>query len=260
MAIRWIFGDVMPYDMIGDVPVIFVHIPKNAGTSVKKYFNIERSCHQTLQEMYKKYFIDKEGIQFYDSGLGGREYEILLEKKKKLLLFFKSLDSLYNIWDPAFKFSFVRNPWDRISSIYHYHREDFSEFQNFECVLRALELKSTPFEKGVLSYTQTEFLSVGGEIELNFLGKYENLKKDVENLYQYLTDEEAKEFDISERRSDNNKSHYTEMYENFDSIYTVFRYFYDDVINFKYTFNNEPNCEQTRKCFERYREEILCTN
>ena len=88
---------------------------------------------------------------------------------------------MYNIWDPAFKFSFVRNPWDRISSIYNYHIEDFSEFQNFECVLRALELKSTPFEKGVLSYTQTEFLSVGGEIELNFLGKYENLKKVQEN-------------------------------------------------------------------------------
>ena len=61
MAIRWIFGDVMPYDIVGNVPVIFVHIPKNAGTSVKEYFNIEKSCHKTLQEMYKKILHQQRG-------------------------------------------------------------------------------------------------------------------------------------------------------------------------------------------------------
>ena len=95
---------------------------------------------------------------------------------------------------------------------------------------------------------------------MNFLGKYENLKKDVESLYQYLTDEEKKEFDIFEKRSNNSKNCYTEMYEDFDSIYTVFRCYYDDVVNFKYTFSNMENCEQTSKCFERYKKEVSCIN
>ena len=74
---------------------IFIHIPKNAGTSIRNSFNIngydkqvvsKRYPHSTCSEI-KKYCGDE-------------------------------------IWNSYYKFSFVRNPFDRLVSFYHFHKSD----------------------------------------------------------------------------------------------------------------------------------------
>lgn len=70
-------------NVIDSHKTIFIHIPKNAGTSILKAFNIDTANHE-------KWFYFK------------RKYP--------------------NKWNNYFKFAIVRNPWDRIVSNYEYAR------------------------------------------------------------------------------------------------------------------------------------------
>lgn len=71
---------------------IFVHIPKNAGSSVADALGIETSYHYTAQS--------------YRDILGKSSY------------------------DNRFSFAFVRNPWDRFLSLYRYARLDESRYHS----------------------------------------------------------------------------------------------------------------------------------
>ena len=75
-----------------DKKFIFIHIPKNAGTSVGNDFNIETSYHNTAQE-----------------------YINLLGKKK---------------YNNMFSFAFVRNPFSRFLSLYNYARLEESYYHS----------------------------------------------------------------------------------------------------------------------------------
>ena len=72
-----------------DQPVIFIHIPKAAGSAIKQSF---RSMDSFLEW----------GHQSYSA------YSYLLGKKK---------------YNDSFSFAFVRNPWDRLVSEYFFIRD-----------------------------------------------------------------------------------------------------------------------------------------
>ena len=74
---------------------MFIHVPKNAGTSIRNSFNINgydkkvvsrRYPHSTCSEI-KKYIGD-------------------------------------DTWNEYYKFSFVRHPFDRLVSFYHFHKSN----------------------------------------------------------------------------------------------------------------------------------------
>ena len=64
--------------------LIFIHIPKCAGCSIEKIFNSSMMDHQTALEIKSKH----------------------AEK-----------------WNSYFKFTIVRNTWERLVSIYHFRKE-----------------------------------------------------------------------------------------------------------------------------------------
>lgn len=116
---------------------IFVHIPRTGGTSIEAAFEgpegKAKSMHCTAQQMQQ---------------LAGE-----------------------SIWNEYFKFSFVRNPWDLIITLYHasYFRKINSK--SGKSLLYFLQNYEKPaWEHGV---TFCSYLNFG---EMDFIGRFENRK------------------------------------------------------------------------------------
>ena len=89
-----------------------------------------------------------------------------------------------------YSFSFVRNPWDRLASLWRdfttkrghqysgHHRCDtplLSEFDNFEDM--CLHLSDSLWSQNLFFRPQAYFLSYAGEIGAHFVGRFENLQE-----------------------------------------------------------------------------------
>jgi hypothetical protein len=145
--------------------ILFVHIPKVAGQSIETIF---------LKDL---------GLSWED------RKELLLRKKKNdevgpsRLAHLKAYEYLAlnyidkETFDSYFKFSFVRNPYMRLLSVYNYlgysRIISFSAFIN-KVVKKALE------QDDFFYCSQYEYLFHDGKKMVDFVGKLENLNKDME--------------------------------------------------------------------------------
>ena len=145
-----------------DMGALFVHIPKCAGISFSRaLFNSIGPGHLTI-----------------------RSYEVILTKKE---------------YDSCFKFTIVRNPWDRLFSAYTFlmqggiadndiqFRDDvLSNYPNFEqFVLHGLK------NPNVMSYyhflPQVHFLrNYRGKVAVDFIGRFEQLQDDFKHIADKL--------------------------------------------------------------------------
>lgn len=95
----------------------------------------------------------------------------------------KLVDSIgKKIFDEYFTFSFVRNPWDWQVSLYNYmlaHSEhrDHKTVKSLGNFTNYVEWR---YRGRIVN--QAELLQINGKIELNFIGRFENLEKDFNEL------------------------------------------------------------------------------
>jgi hypothetical protein len=189
--------------------VIFIHIPKTAGTSIGTLFdtNYQKKCF-SLDHFKHNTFI---------------EYSNLLKNKI----------NNYTI------FSFIRNPYDRILSYFKFHLErdaklsklkneivkennisnQFSLYLDLTLNNKILSYKNEPY---LVSRTQTCFLindnnTIDPKIKIF---KYENLDKQLPNLPK-----------LNISKSNLLKK---DIY-NKDNIQIIKKYFLEDFVNFNYT-------------------------
>lgn len=191
---RWLAKKKI-FKVFDESQVIFIHIPKAAGTSIgKSLFGTGRTGHYTIDDYYK---VNKDKAKKY------------------------------------FKFTFVRNPYDRLVSAFFYLKqggknisdinfadENLSQIDTFEdFVMNWLS------EKRVYSwihfYPQTHFTESkfpGNEID--FIGKLENIEEDIKKLSEAIgTDIEIKHHNKSSR--DNYLDYYTE--EMLDKVHQLYK-------------------------------------
>lgn len=142
-----------------DPKFIFLHIPKTAGSSIQKWLHLSR-------------FPKVEYPEHWDGNVLWNLHGTAADYKQKL----------GRSYDDFFKFTFVRNPWDRMFSIYRF--------------LQTFPNPSTPvpdsFEEFVLAYDannrspgqigiQTDFiLDAIGNSMVDFVGRFENLYNDLQ--------------------------------------------------------------------------------
>ena len=145
---------------------VFLHVPKAAGSSVAHALTQLDGCkhwavsactkHETLSQFYRR------------------------QKSARR--------PWYVVRRPSFadysKLAFVRNPWDRIVSLYHYlessgKRAEFADIRSFDHFVAGIQDK-TPWIVGLHSLRpQCDFLvDESGQFDVDFVGHYESLEAD----------------------------------------------------------------------------------
>lgn len=185
------------------LPFVFVHINKTAGTSVGNAIGLANKNHLTVKEIITR--------------IGQAP------------------------WDAAYKFTFVRNPWDKTVSLYEYRRKK-NKTQiatlgiNFEdWVSKTLGDEQDPlFHDNLKSFQpQVEWLKdLHGQISLDYIGKFESLNQDFEAIRKVIgVDTPLPHLNASSRAP--YQSYYSEK-----TRALVSRWFAEDIERFGYRFSS----------------------
>lgn len=181
-------------------PIIFIHINKTGGSSVALALGLPMQMHATALEIRNHL---------------GREQ-----------------------WDQAFKFAYVRNPWDKVVSHYHYRVQtnqtalgcggiDFNEW-----VRRSYGNKEPAFyDKPRFFMPQLDWISDESDaLIVDYIGRYENLSQSFSEVCRILG---AKKELPHVRRSSH--GHYREYYSD-ETKEIVQNWFIRDIKMFGYQF------------------------
>lgn len=134
-------------------PYIFIHINKTAGTSIGNAIGLPVKHHQTAREVISSIGRDK--------------------------------------WDTAYKFTLVRNPWDKVVSHYEYRRKrDKTEVATRGISFSEWVKKTYGPDKDSFYYNnpkafqpQVEWLKNDeGKIDIDFIGKFETINEDFDQI------------------------------------------------------------------------------
>jgi Sulfotransferase family len=154
---------------------IFVHIPKTGGQSIESVFlRLHGLTWKTREPLLLRPNKDRSLGPAQLAHLRAREYVAC-----------GHIDQ--NTFDSYFKFSFVRNPWDRIVSGYHYYRRgakagvSFPQYVQWVC---ARSDKGYPHDR-----PQVDFLLADddrGPMLIDFVGRFENFAADFAKVCKRL--------------------------------------------------------------------------
>ncbi|MFK5982021.1 MAG: sulfotransferase family 2 domain-containing protein [Flavobacteriaceae bacterium] len=188
--------------------IIHIHITKTAGTSLIHSSKFKKS---NKSKGVKKHYFSKEII------------DIINQEN----------------WDKAFKFTFVRNPWDRLYSLYRFKlrkNKILSEEQGntFEIWLKkTIEMQQAhTYQK---SKPQVDWLKdFNNTIDIDFIGRFEELESDVNKLSKILN----MKIDLPHINQTLPIIHYSSAYD--DELEDLVRIHYkEDIDLFNYTFERK---------------------
>ncbi len=202
---------------------IFIHIPRTAGRSVSEALRMHGNFFYKREKRYRlmsKYIHERPRLKFF------QDHTKALNIKKKL-----------STYDHYFSFTFVRNPYSWLVSVYHFtekmykqkdirfsdmfpvyeQSKNFYEFAKIVCA----EKKQPFFQKNFV-------VDENGKLIVDYIGNFENIKND----FNAITDKIGVR---STLKHTNKSSHnnYKEYY-NEDLRNTVFEAFKDDFDFFGY--------------------------
>lgn len=168
-----------------------------------------------------------------------------------MLLHAKASDAQHElpveVFEPYFKFAFVRNPWDLQVSMYHFILREETHLRHalvrslgsFEAYLEWLVQTPNPFPKGATRLQQEPLIDGEGRLLVDFVGRYERLAEDFEQVCKHL-------------RLDVYLPHLNRTeHQDFRRYYTdatralVAEHFAEDIERFGYTFDGPIERTQT---------------
>ncbi len=156
---------------------IFIHIPKACGTSIGYALNIsDDKTDLTVENRDSLYGrIDRSSSDLLAHGFLSPVLQHLTVRDLKKIL---PPDIINNY----FKFTFVRNPWDRMVSWYHYEPLIYSRISS-----KGYSVPSfAEFIENLNTFSRQEQYSFivdeNGETQVDFVGRFENLNYDYKSL------------------------------------------------------------------------------
>lgn len=185
--------------------LIFVHVPRTGGSSIEISFNIG------LQTLERNNTIGS----FHDKHWRASAYKTANPRQ----------------WDLFFKFSLVRNPWDRVISLYEWLKMHKTHPQRTTDSFKDWLLSITP---NCNSYkTQSWYLNE----TMDFVGRYENLHKDWPYLVSNAFPLDAPAAPLPHI----NKTQRHGVYHDAETIDFVGNYYRDDIDSYGYEPPSLPN-------------------
>jgi len=217
-----------------DIKCIFIHIPRTAGSSISTALSQRK----------------KDGERFEKTKRDPKE-------SKKIHFSVEQAQKMFgmDVWEEYLTFAFVRNPWDRQVSQYQWRvakgerdvaKRDFKEWtkwrwegwlnwlENPRKVIRGVPQLGHKDRAVVLTKAFDEIYDEKEDkILVDFVGRYENLREDVETLCGKLGVD--KDILLPHKHNAKNRPHYTEFYD--DETIEIVRKFYKndiEVLGYKY--------------------------
>ena len=223
--------------------LIFIHIPKCAGTSIENAFGHSDDVQLVGSQDHRSVRMIEQPIPYFQSI---RSLENQKEIARRLKYRFEKTSNernrlrlTANQFQTYFKFAFVRNPWDRAWSWYknvirdsnHQRSLNVSPETSFSVFL------NQHIGSGMLK-SQTYWLkNFQGKIDLDFIGRFENLKCDFEKMCRQLG---KPELELPHKLSGGNSSGYLEGHDA-ETRRMVADFYQDEIELFGYEF--EPNSQ-----------------
>ena len=180
---------------------VFIHINKTAGTSIGNAIGLPVKHHQTAREIIAKIGRDK--------------------------------------WNTAYKFTLVRNPWDKVVSHYQYRRKrNKTEVATRNVSFSEWVKKTYGPDKDPFFYNnpkafqpQVEWLKDDqGRIAIDFIGKFESINDDFDQIKSIIGIEaELPHLNASKRAG------YQSYYDD-ETRLIVAQWFHEDIEAFGYSF------------------------
>ena len=143
-----------------------------------------------------------------------------------------------DVWDEHFTFGFVRNPWDRMVSLYHYRkglkRTNASKFPKFDKWVEEFVSMPNKMHKShyhVINGNQLHWLTNSdNKLLVNFVGQFESFEVDFQKVCKVIgVDRELPHFNKSKH------THYSE-YFNDHTKGLIADHFDADIDYFDYKF------------------------
>jgi hypothetical protein len=207
---------------------IFVHIPKAGGTSIEQL--IWPSERDRTESNLWMGFVDKYNNKYQTGGL---QHLFASQIQQELGA---------DVFSEYFKFTMVRNPWDKIVSQFTYmnKRKDLREY---------IEMKEGDCFKTYLSLIQKKahvqwepqykfFLDKNGDQIVDFIGRFENFNDEVHNILDSIN-VKTKFFNITTKKIPHSKksirSNYRDYYDE-ESREIVSHLYREDIEMLDYSF------------------------
>ncbi len=213
---------------------IFFHVPKAAGSSVLETLN---------RNLKDKGQINDKNIQLveYLKQINAAMWPNHI--KCQLMKDFLGA----SIFNQYFKFAFVRNPWDKLVSLYHYVKQKETkiyaskgiELPKFNRNIIESESFDDWVKKGNLGDTQFKFLtSKSGNLLVDYIGKTENLQSDFSYICGLLNIPNITLSQVNKSKRADYREYFTQ-----ESIDIVNEKFKNDIYLFGYNFDSEEDKE-----------------
>lgn len=210
--------------IVHELKTVYIHIPKTAGVSIAHALMSNVLNKETAGAI--KELPENLKIRF---GLRGEQ------KHKFATGYVPKIISLKK-WNEYYKFAFVRNPWDKVISEYHWRLSlapKDHKFKGFNQFLDHCERRVSGTEKGIYwthAQPQLKYVSDGTRIIVDEIFKFEEIPAAIHAMEQRLN------ISIKLKRHNTSKhKHYREYY-NDATRQRVFDLYRDDIEAFDYEF------------------------
>ena len=203
---------------------IFIHIPKTGGASIERL--IWPSLRDRNTESLWSGFVDDYHNKYQTGGLQHLTARFVLKEVG---------DKVFNEY---YKFSVIRNPWDKAVSQYRYmleKREDLMVFIGMTKKTTFKEYLHLISKKPHVQWmSQTDFLvDVKGEYLINNIIRFENLQSDFQTVGEQLGLESITLPHWNKSRRQSYHSYYDD-----ESIQMVGKLYESDIERFSYSYDN----------------------